>query len=227
MARTNTSLQNTLNELMSTESTDAYVTRIWSTCSRMLSINGIKGKDEDDLTYVSNDTTCSLLLPCVLERVQQSRNKMLKVTVSNQQELKVSFGDLYAHFLIEGHTHTTHYVSMSREFPDDYDVDTRLIDVSSRCKNSVRHTKTIVLVAFDFAKKKEKGSSQTGTSDGLKQSNILKKLLERLLIDGINTVVVLTTHDETTTFPSVLEEVNLGVKEVTLFIQPSSNEIYE
>jgi hypothetical protein len=117
----NTSFQHTLNGLMSTESTDEYVTRIWSTCPSMLTIHGTKGKDEDNLTYIIDDSNSPLPVTSVLECVQNSSKQMLEVSIAERKGVNASFGDLYAHFLIEGHTHTTHYVSMSKEFPGDKD----------------------------------------------------------------------------------------------------------
>jgi hypothetical protein len=218
MARTNKSLQHKLNELMTIRSTDAYVTRIWSTCSSMLTIDGIKGKDEDEPIYTIDDSTKHLPPPSVLQCIQQSSNRMLKVTTAGQRGVKASFEDLYAHFLIEGHTHTTHYVSMSQEFPDHEDDSTNIAGVASRCKKSVAKTKTIVLVALDSAEKKLEVSNQTITpvaSEGFSAKKIVSELLERLLIDGINTVVVLTNPAENTDLSNLFDEVNQRIKEVS------------
>jgi hypothetical protein len=188
---------------MNTGSTDACVTRIWSTCSSMLTMRGNGKKDEDELTYFINDSTKPLPLRSVLKCAQESTEEMLKVTVKEQKEVKASlFGDLYAHFLIDGHTHTTHYVSMSQEFPDYEDFNTNLTVVSSRCKTFVNKTKAIVLLAVDSTEKKGEGR------------NILKKLLERLMIDG-NKVILLTDPNDTIAFPTLFKDVKQMVKEVS------------
>jgi hypothetical protein len=196
-----TSLQNTLNGLMKTGSADEYFTRMWSTCSSMLKINGVNDKDEDELMYTIDDSTTPLPLPSVLQCIQQSSNQLLKVTIADQKGVKASFEDLYAHFLIELHTHTTHYVRISQEFPLDKDFNTQLNCVSSKCKSAVK-TKTIVMVELDSTEKKDEG-----------QENF-KKLLERLLKDGVNTVVVLTQPDDTRALLNLFIEVKQKVKEV-------------
>jgi hypothetical protein len=184
MVREKTCLQQTLNELMETGSKDTYATRIWSTCPRMLKIDGFKGKDEDKLTYIVNNSSKPLPLRNLLNSIQKSSKNTLKITVAEQNGVKDLFGDLYAYFLIEGHMHTTHYVSMSIEFPDDDDINANIADVSLRCKKSIGTTKTIVMVAVD---------SQNMTEEG---QNTLKKLLEQLLLDGIEKVVIIINPDE-------------------------------
>jgi hypothetical protein len=235
MVRTQTlSLQNTLNGLMNTASKDTLVTRLWSTCPSMLTIHGIKGKNEDKLAYIIDDSTLPLPLSSVLKRVLESSLQMLKVTVAEQKRVNASFGDLYAHFLIEGHTHTTHYVNLSKEFPINTDVDAKLTALSSKCMNSVYNTKIIVMVECDSTEKTDGDLNPTVTSEDSEQSTskefeiasrtnkeltckeILKKLLERLLIDGIDKVLVLTNPDGTMAFPSLFEEVIQKVKEVSI-----------
>jgi hypothetical protein len=135
------SLQNTLNGRMKTGSTDAFVTRIWSTCARMLEINGLK-ENYNDTSFIVNNFT--LPLPSVLECVQNSDQKMMTVSVTEKKY--GHFGELYAYFLIHGHSQTTHYVSWSKEFPMDRDINTATVSVSLRCKKSVNKTKIIVLI---------------------------------------------------------------------------------
>jgi hypothetical protein len=210
MVTTKTSLQEALNRLMKTESTDEYVTRIWSTCPKMLTIVGCKGKADDKLTYMIDDSTSHLPMTSVLQRIQDSSKQVLKVSIAEQKEGEASFSfeDLYAHFLIEGHKHTTHYVNMSDEFPIDrdiQDIDTKLTAVSLRCKKSVSETKIMVLVDLDSTEKKRGISNQnvtlatsseqsTSCTEKRKHSRdiLIKKLLERLLKDGIDIVVFLT-----------------------------------
>jgi hypothetical protein len=209
MIKNKTSLQNTLNELMKTGSTDAYLTRFWSTCSKMLELKGWKGKNEDNLSYIVDDPIPDMCLPSLLKHVQQSSKRMLRVTVEEQKEVKEYAGHLYAYFLIEGHTHTTHYVSLSREFPryiKDKDFNQKIEDLSVRCKNNVYNTKAIiVMVAVDFHVKKEAlVSEQLPLTE-----KILQKLIQILLQDGINTVVILTNPGDTINLPSPLsKEVN-------------------
>jgi hypothetical protein len=207
------SLQDALNGLMKTESTDGFVTRIWSTCPRMLTIIGCKGKADDNLSYIIDDSTSHLPITSVLERVQGSSKQVLKVSITGQKVggASFSFGDLYAHFLIEGHKHTTHYVNMSDEFPIDEDIqdfDTELTAVSLRCKKSVSETKIIVLVELDSTEKKEGTSDKSASFANSEQSTselrrpasreiLMNKLKERLLKDGIHTVVVLTNPNMT------------------------------
>jgi hypothetical protein len=198
MVTTKTSLQDALNGLMNNGSTDEYVTRIWSTCPRVLMIVGCKGKADDNLTYIIDDSTSHLPMTSVLECVQDSSKQVLKVSIAEQKggEVSISFGDLYAHFLIEGHTHTTHYVNMSDEFPIDGDIDTKLTAMSLRCMNSVKETKIIVLVEVDSTERKEGSSNQNDTFATSEHStcveiSLMNKLEERLLKDGIDTVVVL------------------------------------
>jgi hypothetical protein len=223
MASEITSLQEALNRLMNTGKKDTYVTRIWSTCSRMLTMKGFKGKVQDKLTYIIDDSTSPLPSLSVLECVQKSSKRILKVTVSERKGVEANFGDLYAQFLIEGHTHTTHYVSMSREFPVDKDINTKVTDVSLRCKVPVSETKIIVLVALDFKEKKSEGENASLTSvvsdsevTRRPTKEILKTLLERLLVDEIDCVVVLANSDETIAQPSLFEEVIQNVKEVCI-----------
>jgi hypothetical protein len=208
MVTSGISLQDALNGLMNNESTDEYVTRIWSTCPRMLTIIGSKGIDEDNLSYIIDDSTTHLPMTSVLERVQDSSKQVLKVSIPEQKGGGASFyfGDLYTHFLIEGHAHTTHYVNMSEEFTVYKDFNTELAAVSSRCKNSVNETKIIVLVELDSTEKKKGISNQnvtlaissseqsTSVTEKRKYSRdiLIKKLLERLLKDGIDIVVFLT-----------------------------------
>jgi hypothetical protein len=135
------SLQNALNDRMNTGSTDAFATRIWSTCARMLRINGMKEKD-NDTSFIVNDSP--LPLSSVLECVQNSNQQMLIVSVAEKKY--GNFGELYAHFLVEGHSLTTHYVSMSKEFPTNKDIYTAIVTVSLRCNKSVNKTKIVVLV---------------------------------------------------------------------------------
>jgi hypothetical protein len=232
------SLQSTVNGLMKTGSTDAYLTRIWSTCSKMLTINSIKEKVKD-LFFVVNDST--LPLPNVLEYVQFSSEQMLVVSVVENKDEIDSLGELYAHFLIEGHSHTTHYVNMAEEFPIDKDVDTRVAAVLSRCSRSVEDTNIIVLVDISLKKKDTATpppNQQSSTSSDLQRhlqaktlpdgsavselvlspARILKKLLEKLLVDGGKTVVILADSAETMVFTSLFEEVSLSVKQVCIYL---------
>jgi hypothetical protein len=220
-------LQNAVNGLMSTGSTDANVSRIWSTCPSMLTIHGIKGKAQDNLKYIIDDSNNPLPLSSVLERVQKSskKQKMMLVTVREQKEVRAYSEDLYAHFLIEGNTHTTHYVSMSKEFPLDQDLDIVHTDVSLRCKKTVSDTKSTVLIGFDYTDKKEEGLNQADTTSvsseqstakfseiSRRTKEMLKTVIKQLLQDGIDTVIVLTNPCEQMDVTSLLEE----VKEVRL-----------
>jgi hypothetical protein len=231
VVRTQTSLQNALLGLMNTPSKDEYETRLWSTCPGMLSIDGVKGKNEDKLeSYIIDDSNCPLSLTGTLECVQNSVKQLLKVSVSGQTEVNDCFGDLYAHLLIEAHTHTTHYVNISKEFPIDKDIDTQLSALSPRCKISVSKTEIIVLVEFESTEETQRSLIETNTTEDSEQSTtkeskivtrpmeILNKLLERLLIDGIHKVVVLTNRDITMAFPRVFEEVMLRVEEVSIYL---------
>jgi hypothetical protein len=231
MVRKQTSLQHALLGLMNTASTDEYVTRLWSTCPGMLSIDGVKGINEDKhKTYIIDDPNSALSLTGALDCVQKSDKQLLKVSVSGQTEGNDCFGDLYAHLLIEAHTHTTHYVNISKEFPKDKDIDTQLSALSPRCKISVSETEIIVLVEFDSTEQTQRSLNETNTTEGSEQSTskeskivtrpmeILNKLLERLLIDGIHKVVVLTNRDGTMAFSRVFEEVMLRVKEVSIYL---------
>jgi len=149
-------------------------------------------------------------LPSLLEHVQQSSKQMLRVTVEEQKEVKEYAGHLYAYFLIKGHTHTTHYVSLSREFPlniKEEDFDTKIDDLSERCKECVPNTKAIVLVAVDFPVKMEAGS-RLDSEQLPRTDNILKKLVEKLLQDGINKLVILTNPGDTINLPSLSKKVN-------------------
>jgi hypothetical protein len=225
-----TSLQNSLNEIARTGGRESYVTRIWSTCSRMLTIKGFKDQDEDKHTYVIDD--CILPLPRVFECVQHSGKKLLRVSVAEKKEKKDYFGELYAHFLIEGHTHTTHYVNMAEEFSILKDISSSIDDVSSRCNKSDNNTKIIVLIDLSSMTKKKNadpeqyvqsrtstgsvlsGSQEDATPEVLKLSSaadILKRLLEKLLVDGVDTVVVFTDADEKIALPTLFEEVDQRV----------------
>lgn len=224
MVRNKSSLQNNLNELMKTRRTDAYVTRIWSTCSSMIKINGTK-KEVEDNHFIVDDAPQSHSLRSLLQCVQDSSKQIMKVRLEDKKYVNDYFGELYAYFLIQGHTHTTHYVSMAEEFPSDKDFKTSIARVSSRCKKSVKDTKIIVLVNVDSTKKDATApvtfaSEQTATTSAQnsRSREILKSLLESLLmIDGVNTVVLLTDNpDESMSLPTLFEEVIQIVKEVSM-----------
>jgi hypothetical protein len=227
MESKNTSLQHTLIRLMKTGSTDGYMTRLWSTCPSLIKINGLKRNDVDKRTYIFDDTTSPVDVTSILECVQKSSKQMLIVTEEKGEE--ASCGDIYAHFLIEGHTLSTHYVSMNQEFPDDEDIDPNITEVSSRCRISDSNNKTIVLVALDFVENKVEGLNQTGLLDVLKQSTsvvsnilrptiweVLEKLLERLLKDGVGAVVVLTITDKKAAITNMFAQVTKKVNEVSI-----------
>jgi hypothetical protein len=202
MVTKKTALQNSLNRLMSTGSNDGYVTRMWSTCSSMLTIDGFKEKDEDRVKYIIKDSTEPLPKRSVFKCIQKSTEKELRVIVQDYKGVNKDspFGDLYAHFLIEGHTHTTHYVSMSQKFPDLKVDNTNITGVSSKCKKSVSNTDTMVLLAVDSTENTQEGRE------------LLQKVVKRLLIDGIDKVVLLANPDAATTLP--IEEVEQRVEEV-------------
>jgi len=152
---------------------------------------------------------------------------MLIVTEEKGEE--ASCGDIYAHFLIEGHTHTTHFVSMNQEFPDDEDIDSYITNVSSRCRITDSNNKTIVLVALDFVEKKVECLNQTGALDVSEESTsivpkisrptaweVLEKLLERLMKDGIGAVVVLTSTDKKAAVTIFFAQLDKKFKEVSI-----------
>jgi hypothetical protein len=200
MVTKKTALQNSLNRLMSTGSNDDYVTRMWSTCSSMLTIDGFKEIDEDRVKYIIKDSTKPLPKRSVFKCIQESTEKELRVTVQEHTGVNKDspFGDLYAHFLIEEHTHTTHFVSMSQKFPNLKIDNTNITGVSSKCKKSVSNTDTMVLVAVDSTEKTQEGRE------------LLQKVVKQLLIDGIDKVVLLTSPDEAMTNP--FEEVKQNVE---------------
>jgi hypothetical protein len=226
MKSKNTSLQHNLNRWMRTGSTDKYVTRIWSTCPSLIKIDGLKRNDER--TYIFDNTTSPVDVTRILKCVQKSNKQML--IVAEEKGGEASCGDIYTHFLIEGHTHTTHYVSINQEFPDDEDIDSNITDVSSRCRISDSNNKTIVLVALDFVENKVEGLNQPGSLDVSKQSTsvvssnklrpttweVLEKLLERLLKDGVGAVVVLTNTDKKAATTNLFAQVDKKVNEVSI-----------
>jgi hypothetical protein len=177
----------------------------------MLKLIGWKGKNEDNLTYIVDDPISHMSLPSLLKHVQQSSKQMLRVTVEEQKEVKEYAGHLYAYFLIQGYTHTTHFVSLSREFPtffNNRDINKKINDLSKRCKKFVPNTKAIiVLVAVDFPVNIEAGSRLV-SEQSPRTANILEKLIEKLLKGGINTVVILINPGDTINLPSLSIKVN-------------------
>lgn len=230
MVDNKSSLQSTLTKLMETGTTDAYVTRLWSTSSSLISINRTN-TDVEDYFYIVDDDSQSQSLCSVLEYVQNSSNKIIAVRVAENKYVNDYFGELYAYFLIQGHMHTTHYVSMAEEFPGSKDSATRIARVSSRCKKSVKDTKIIVFVNVACTKKKDAEApdqevetllNATSVTDQTTNSSkisgeIWSNLLERLLIDGVNTVVFLTDNpDESMELPTLYNDVIQRVKEVSM-----------
>jgi hypothetical protein len=163
VASSETSIQHSVNELMETGSIEEYITRMWSTCPTMLKIKSMQGKVEDDLKYYVDDSTSSLPLPSVVNCVQESSKRMLKVTVDQKRQKREEFscfGELYAQLLIEDHSHTPHYVSMFKEFPKHKNSDTNIKTVVVRCKKSIGNTEIIVLIELDsFKEEKDEGSN--------------------------------------------------------------------
>jgi hypothetical protein len=223
---------------MKTASGDEYVTRIWSTCPSMLKIHGIKGKGKDH-SFIVED--CSLNMSSLLEHIQYSSKQLLQVSVAEKKDKKNYFGELYAHFLIECKTHTTHYVNIDAEIEND--TNTSIARVALRCSKSVNKTKIIVLVeiASTLRKKEtdprpnEKPSTSTGQIKSgskaaiqkcLNPADILRKLLEKLLIDGVDTVVVLTAPDQTMAFSTLFEKVSQRIKKVSTFVHHQFNRKY-
>jgi hypothetical protein len=242
---TKISLQNALNELMKTGSRDAYVTRLWSTCSSVLTIKKPKEQDkehffivDDSHLFIVDDS--HLPLPDVLKCVQLSSQQMMTVSVAVEAEKNHCFGELYAYFLIMGHTHTTHYVNMSEEFPINTHVKTRIAELSSRCNKSVDNTKILVLVEVASINKEKEAAhcprEQPSTSTRALQAetqidtpevsqpeishpDILKALLVKLLTDGNKIVVLLTYADEKMVFSPLFKEVQSQIdKQVSIFI---------
>jgi hypothetical protein len=235
---TKISLQNALNELMKTGSIrEAYVTRIWSTCSSVLTIKKPKEQDKEHFFIVDDS---HLPLPDVLKCVQLSSKQMMTVSVAVEAEKNHCFGELYAYFLIMGHLHTTHYVNMSEEFPMHTHVNTRIAELSSRCNESVNNTKILVLVEVDSINKEKEAThcprEQQSTSTRALQAvetqidasevsqpeislpDILKTLLVKLLTDGNKIVVLLTNVDERMAFSPLFKAVQSQIdKQVSIF----------